>query len=206
MRPIIYIVLLFQFFAGYSNRYTRHFILYQQSSYYKSKVYTEQSVASFYGLREIQKKVSTDSFDIHLFDACLFFAANKLRAMHQFPPLVFDDKLQQAAAMHSYQMSEHHFFEHENTYVKKLRDPELRIRYAGVKCNGSAENCYKRSLDADEEISYIQLAQEVVEGWYHSPGHRHNLMNTQLKHMGIVTATEYLNNEMYIVVTQDFSD
>jgi uncharacterized protein YkwD len=204
MKTGLYLLFLFTAFTGLSNRYIKHFGSYRQDSYYKEKVYAEQDVNTFFQIKDIQQTVTIDSVDIHLLDACLFFAANKLRAMHQLPLLIFSDKLQNAAAMHSYQMSVHHFFAHENTYVNKLKDPELRIRYAGIRSTATAENCWKQSLDADDTISYMRLAEEIIEGWYQSPGHRSNLMSRQVKFMAVIAARESYHNEAYIVVTQDF--
>lgn len=204
MRILAFGILFFSFLSGFSNRYLKHFKAYQQYSFYKEQVYGVQDIQSFFQLKDIQQQVGEDDLDIHLLNACIFFAANKLRVLHHLPPLLFDRPLLDAAAMHSYQMATHHFFEHENAYEKKLRSPEMRMRYAGIKFRASAENCAKETFDADDEITYIRLAEDIVEGWYNSPGHRSNLMNRELKYMAVAAAIEEIRDEVYIVVTQDF--
>lgn len=187
----------------YANPYLKKFEAYQQKSYYEQKVYQEHTFQSFYLLEDIQQPISLESFDVHLLNACLFFATNKLRAIKNKPPLQFDAKLKDAAAIHSYQMATRHFFNHYNYYESKIKTPENRLHYVGINYSMYAENCSKRYLE-DDAISYIQLAQQIIEGWYNSPGHRTNLMMPTLKYCALSAAIEKSKKDVYIVVTQNF--
>jgi uncharacterized protein YkwD len=188
---------------GFSNPYLKKFDAYQQKSYYEHQVYQEHTFQTFYQLDAIRATVSADAPDLHLLNACLFFATNKLRAMKQKPLLQYDARLKDAAAMHSYQMATRHFFEHNNYYESKIKTPENRLHYVGIKYSMYAENCSKEYLD-DDEISYIELAQQIIEGLYNSPPHRTNLMMSALKYCALSAAIEKDKKDIYVVVTQNF--
>lgn len=79
----------------------------------------------------------------------------------------------------------------------------LGLQYVGIKSTIVAENCSKEFIE-ENEITYINLAQEIIEGLYNSPPHKSNLMNTCLKYCALATAIEKVKNTVYILVTQDF--
>ena len=60
----------------------------------------------------------------------------------------------------------------------------------------TAENIYKFPARRDQK----KLAKDLVNGWMKSPGHRANILNAQLRYIGIGVA-ESGNN---IYATQDF--
>lgn len=191
--------------SGFSNPYFKKCTSnnYKHSTYYKNKVYEEHTLESFYLLSDIRKTISMDSIDIHLLNACLFFATNKLRYLKNKPMFMFDTKLKDAAAIHSCQMEMHHFFAHENHFEKKLYSVEDRLKYNGIKFKLSAENCSKEYID-DEDITYIEMAHQIIEGLYLSPPHKSNLMHTELKYCASAAAVEKVKNNYYILVTMDF--
>lgn len=203
MKKVFFFFLLLITIIGFSNPYLKKFDIYQQASYYKNQVYKEHTFQTFYLLPDIKKTVSSDSFDVHLFNACLFFATNKLRAIKKKPLFMFDKNLKEAAAIHSYQMAANHFFAHENNQEKKIYNPKNRLQYVGIKSTIVAENCSKEFIEEDD-ISYINLAQEIIEGLYNSPPHKSNLMHTGLRYCALAAAIEKVKNNVYILVTQDF--
>ena len=203
MKQVFFFIFLQITIITFSNPYLKKFDTYQQASYYKNQVYKEHTFQTFYLLEDIKKTVSADSFDVHLFNACLFFTTNKLRAIKKKPLFVFDKKLKEAAAIHSYQMATKHFFAHENNYESKIKTPKSRLFYVDIKSTTVAENCSKEFIEEDD-ITYIELAQQVIEGLYNSPPHKSNLMHTGLKYCALAAAIEKVKNTVYILVTQDF--
>jgi uncharacterized protein YkwD len=204
MKKVFFPFLLMITVIGFSNPYLKKFDTYKQASYYKNQVYKEHTFQTFYLLEDIKKTVLTDSFDVHLFNACLFFATNKLRAIKKKPLFIFDKKLKEAAAIHSYQMATNHFFAHENNYESKIKTPKSRLSYVDIKSIIVAENCSKEYVEEDDDITYIELAQQIIEGLYNSPPHKSNLMHTGLRYCALAAAIEKVKNNVYILVTQDF--
>jgi len=197
-------IALFSFPAfSKGNKWLKSFDLFNQASYYKSQVFTEHTWSSFYQLPDIHKSVNTDSFDLHLLNACLFFACNKLRAQHHLLPFKMDEKLKRVSSVHSYQMSIHHFFDHFNTFEPALKEPEDRFFVYDITFSYYAENCHKEYMD-DDEISYIKLAQQIIESLYNSPAHKKSMLNKVYTYGAAGAALERTNDGIYLLVTQNF--
>jgi uncharacterized protein YkwD len=96
---------------------------------------------------------------------------NSRRAQHGCSALHIDSHLRTAARGHSKDMRVRHYFEHNSPDGKTPWD---RIKAAGYSQPG-AENI---------AMGYA-TAQAVVSGWMNSPGHRANILNCNLKAIGI---------------------
>ncbi len=88
------------------------------------------------------------------------------------PALKLSAMLNRAALIHSQDMSNKNFFEHQGSDGSKVGDRVTRVGYSW---NAVAENI---AIGAED-------AEAVVNGWINSPGHCGNLMNTQFTEMGI---------------------
>jgi len=99
------------------------------------------------------------------------------------PPLVWDDRLEDAAQSHSNDMLQNNYFSHIETDGS---NGGVRIQRAGYNWMAYGENI---------GMGY-KTEREVVEGWLKSPGHCKNIMNKLYKEMGVARAGNYW--------TQDF--
>ncbi|MCB0508322.1 MAG: CAP domain-containing protein [Bacteroidetes bacterium] len=191
--------------ASGNNKWLSKNSYFLQNSYYKENVYAELDTKSFYQLNEIQKQIDIENLDLHLLNACLFFATNRLRLMYHLAPLKMDKKLLQAVVIHSEQMAQYQFFEHDNPYNSKLKTEEDRFAACGIKeYQTTAENCHLEYFD-DVESSYIKLAQEIIESLYNSPPHRYNLLYKDFQFSACGTAIrKTAKGEIHLYVTQDF--
>ncbi len=187
------------------NKFLKKFTDYNKKSYYAESVYKEHTWQTFYALNDVHQTVQTDSIDLHLLNACLFFTTNKLRTMYKLPMLTMDIRLKNAASIHSYQMSIHHFFSHDNPYVDAIKTCSDRLKICGIQPGaGNAENCHKTIVD-DNSLTYIELAQKVIESFFQSPGHKKNLMYQAFKYAACGVAYDFKEGEeLYLLVTQDF--
>jgi uncharacterized protein YkwD len=88
------------------------------------------------------------------------------------PPLKLSAMLNRAALIHSQDMSNKNFFEHEGSDGSKVADRVSRI---GYRWRNVAENIAIGAQDAEA----------VVKGWVASPGHCANLMSAQYTEMGL---------------------
>ena len=93
--------------------------------------------------------------------------ANRERRERGLRPLVWDDKLAEAARTHSDRMAVLGFFGH--------RDPERgslgeRLGSGGLSRRAIAENLHR-------SYGYGDPAKVAVDGWMTSDGHRRNLLN-----------------------------
>ncbi len=176
---------------------------YQKPSWFKNNVYAEVDTKSFYQLEAIQQEINPDSIDIHLLNACLFFACNKLRVLYKLPPYQINSQLLCAANLHSGQMATYHFFDHNNPYTSALKTPEIRLRACGISYSAEGENCH-RCLISEGAYTYIELAQKVIESLFNSPPHRSNLLSTLFQYSACGVALEKSNEAIYLIVTQNF--
>ena len=185
------------------NKWLKKEAAYGKYSYYKMQVYDEQSMASFYKLEAIRQAVEPDSLDIHLLNACLFYATNKLRALNNLTPFIIDEQLKNASATHSFQMAQHHFFDHTNMYESSLRTPEKRLSTFGIQYSYEGENCHRVYI-SEVEMTYIELAQQVIQSLYNSAPHRANMLNKKFKYGACAVKKEKKDSDLYLIVTQNF--
>lgn len=100
-------------------------------------------------------------------------------------PLTVDDRLAKAAEEHSTDMAERNYFDHTTPEGLTFRD---RILHAGYANPQTAENLARGQRDAEQ----------VMDSWMDSPGHRANILNCDLTRVGVGLD----ENGMYW--TQDF--
>ena len=117
---------------------------------------------------------------------------NQARSRHGLRPLVRQEVLQSAAQGHSNWMARHAF---SHTGVRGT-SPHQRIEELGFSGGATAENIYKFPARRDRK----KLARDLVDGWMKSPGHRANILNGQLRYIGVGVA----RSGEYIYATQNF--
>lgn len=117
---------------------------------------------------------------------------NQARASHNLQPLSRYLALQSAAQGHSNWMARHNFSHtgHQGS------TPHERIKAIGFAGQLTAENIYKFPARRDQK----KLAKNLVDGWMRSPGHRANILNAQLRYIGVGVA----QSKNYIYATQNF--
>ncbi len=99
------------------------------------------------------------------------------------PPITWNDQLEDAAHGHALVMSERNYFSHTSKNGRSMSD---RVIEAGYNFKG-----YK-SFTVGENIAQGQMSiAEVMNGWLHSEGHCHNLMNPAFKEVGIAEIDHY---------------
>ena len=196
---------LLAFDAG--EKYLAKIELYQKDSYYKQKVYDEHNWKSFYQLKEAQANVDPNNYDLHLLSAAIFFATNKLRESKGLKTLRFSPQLRDAAAVHTNQMIEKNFFDHFNNRTPALRTPEQRIKLFGATSTALAENVDYNNMQLSGKTTYLQLAEKIVDEFYHSPPHRKNMLGKEFTHLGCAAMFEARDKQgaRYIKTTQGFS-
>lgn len=97
---------------------------------------------------------------------------NKERAAVGCPVLTVNEKLTKAAQDHSEDMAAHSNMSHTGSDGS---DPGQRITRAGYQWSAYAEN-----------VAYgYDTAAKVMEGWMNSPGHKRNILDCNVKEIGI---------------------
>jgi uncharacterized protein YkwD len=104
-------------------------------------------------------------------EASLIVAINAVRTLHLLPKLRVDVRLVRAARSHSRDMLRHHYFEHGNF--------GQRMMSFHVRGSVFAENLVWSSG--------VMSANAAVAQWLASPPHRQNLLDPQLRRIGVAT-------------------
>ncbi|AFZ34162.1 SCP-like extracellular [Stanieria cyanosphaera PCC 7437] len=105
---------------------------------------------------------------------------NAERTKAGLKPLKLNSKLVNAAQNHSKNMAEDDFFSHTGEDGSSVSD---RVQDAGYQYSRVGEN-----IAAGQKT-----AEQVVQGWMNSPGHRANILNSNFTEIGI--GYEYLEND-----------
>lgn len=136
---------------------------------------------------------------------------NERRVDHRVGTLGFDEDLREVARYHSREMAEGGFFAHTSPGGEDLGD---RYEQFGYDCRVPAgdgryatggENLYRIEFPSgayDEE----EIAEEAVEGWMNSDGHRENLLADHWQNQGIGVSITEIDDEdaVAVYVTQNF--
>ena len=189
------------------DKYLDKITLYQKDNYYKQKVYEEHTWKTFYQLKEAQAVVDPEHYDIHLLNAALYFATNKLRETKGGKVLKYSPQLRDAAVILTWQMVERNFFDHYNRLNPPLSSPEKRIKLFGLNSNALAENVDYTYIPVNGTVSYLQVADKIVDNFFHSPPHRKNMLGKEFTHIGCAAMFEAKDKQgvRYLKATQDFS-
>ncbi len=105
-------------------------------------------------------------------------AVNAIRVSCGLPPLIFDAKLCEAAAMHSRDMESKGFFAHESPLPGKAAFTD-RAKLAGTTASG--ENIFMGSTSGGE----------AVKAWFVSPGHHKNMLTSEYTRQGLGCAGKH---------------
>jgi len=120
---------------------------------------------------------------------------NRQRASAGIKPLTFSTELAKAARQHSGAMAEKGFFEHRGEGEPALFD---RVDASGLATNHVGENIFATTESAPNGI-----ADQCVQMWMRSEGHRKNMMSREFEKTGIAIRTAP-DGENY--VTEDFAE
>jgi uncharacterized protein YkwD len=123
-------------------------------------------------------------------EASLIVAINAVRTLHLLPTLRFDSRLTRAARSHSRDMLRHQYFAHG--------DFGARMAQFRVRGRLFAENLVWSSG--------VMSANAAVAQWLASPPHRANLLDPELRRVGVGTPVgAFAGFSTATVVTADFA-
>ncbi len=122
-------------------------------------------------------------------EAALLRSINESRARAHLPPLELMAPLVEVARAHSRDMADHHYVAHNS---REGATPGQRLRDAGLVSGLSLEN-----------VARGYGAREIHDGLMVSPGHRANILNPRVTHVGVGVAREP-GAMGALLVTQDF--
>ena len=135
-----------------------------------------------------------DAAPVHLSGAQaeLLRLHNEARQGHGLGTFCVSEPLTRAATAHSQDMLNRGYYDHVSP---EGGTPAQRVEAAGYAYSAMAENIHKREISYPNEPTRKDLEQ-VFEDWMDSPGHRANLLNPELREVGIGAAFGNYDHEV----------
>ena len=173
--------------------------------------YKGYNLSTFFAITEMQRPIPKLFVKTELLNAAIFWLTNLERKKHGLVQFQFHDKLMQMATLHSEQMRQHSFFDHENKHDNRFKTLSDRLEHVKdgsfqgfmscaeniadcpvIKANESFTYTVKDgvvhfyTMDGKEffPYTYAEMAQSVVDAWMNSPGHRANILNPNYRYLG----------------------
>lgn len=111
-------------------------------------------------------------WDISSFEMEVVELTNKERIKQGLNPLIMDKELSRVARMKSQDMIDNEYFDHNSPRYGSPFEMMLR---EGIRFSMAAENI----------AAGYSTPESVVQGWMNSPGHRANILKSELTHIGV---------------------
>jgi uncharacterized protein YkwD len=182
------------------------------ASSWSPNLYERHSEQSFQNIEKINSRIDFSKIDYPLLNASIFYETNRRRIEMSLPPLKYSPALEKAATQHSMDMVKLDFYSHTSP-VAGRETPKKRLELYGISNAYTAENInigfgiayeggrpvytpgqnngnfFSYSLNGIPlpPQTYRSLAVALVDSWMNSPGHRRNILNTNLIFLGIGT-------------------
>lgn len=174
---------------------------------FEDDAYSQHSWQSFNRIAALHEPIDFAEPDYGLLNAAVFFVTNQERAQRNLPLLSFSPGLRDVADHHARAMAAHDFVSHFNVHESRYRTLEQRGRVYGT--DAHAENVasnflhkyrsntyytpqparpYYEYYDSRRQLipvlSYLEFAENLVDDWMSSSGHRRNILFRELKSLG----------------------
>ena len=167
-------------------------------------------------IQEATKQVIKSELNVSIIESLIHQKINQERTSKGLQPLSLNTKLTQAAKNHSADMAQRNYFEHDSPDGK---DFTYRYQKVGFSCNnqvgniiyGGGENIaqnwtyssitYLNGIPIYDWNTEEEIAQQTVEGWMESPGHRKNILTSQFRSEGIGVV---VGTDDKVLITQNF--
>lgn len=170
----------------------------------------------FYNTRNYWRK--QPQIDVAALERKIHELTNTQRRSRGVPELRFDDRIATVARTHSQDMVSRGFFEHINPNGENPTDRGKKLGYKCVKNYGSY---YTEGLSENLMLTYLfeselkhtgipigynwhtpeEIAQNTIDGWMNSPGHRRTLLTATYDREGIGVV---ISSDREVFVTQNF--
>jgi len=172
-------------------------------------LFTQHDPVSFSKLPQARQVIDPDAVNFDLLDAAVFHETNRRRQQQRLSALKYDERARAAAQMQSRDMAKGGFLDHENPDPTK-KTMNDRAKLAGLRPRVLAENVastfgrryksgqpfYSREQNGRKIYSsepngspipmhtYLSFAEALVDSWMKSPGHRKNILHSDVEYVG----------------------
>lgn len=107
---------------------------------------------------------------------------NQQRALNGLPALVFDPHIELVSQAHARDMALRQYFAHENPYGMAFSD---RLNAVDRPPYTAGDGIAGENIYAGRATPREDSPQQAVDWWMNSPGHRANILNPNVTHLGV---------------------
>ena len=127
---------------------------------------------------------------------------NQQRTSNGSPALEWDDRLAAVARAHSHDMDERGFFDHR---TPEGLDPTDRLNRAGHRCRKGYRYGIAENIAVETNLRNVRVtADNAVQAWMRSPGHRKNILSREYDTTGVGAAYGNWRSGRGVYLTQVF--
>lgn len=204
-----FLCLCFAFITTETNKYLLEIPNFQNQSIFKKDIYRICGSFDQISVTDAANKiVNPDSFDIHLLNACVFYATLKVREKNKRNPLKISEPATMSASLWASIMAKEKTFlshVHPTRNDVKTHDKRMAIFDSQFKYNTPcSENCCYTLVG---RITYKDLATRAINQWLDSPGHKRNMLSNQWEYLGCgsgISKHPEFPNAYYAYFVQNF--
>ena len=170
------------------------------------RTYTFSSMAQVEAMQNKPNVISINNIDYTQLEALINQKINAYRRKHNLTELSITDPILHKAAQQqsNYLSNPNAHFDHKQKHHAETSTPLKRTQYYGGKYTLVAENIAKSSflsvtMKGKRHVippTYDQAAEEFVEGWINSQGHKENILNKKITKMSTALSFNPAQNEL----------
>ncbi len=188
-----------------------------ESSKWDDDYYERFCINDFKDYSPANRQINFNDIDYNLINAAVFYETNRMRVKQGFHQLKHSRALENSSQMHSIDMVNDDFFDHYNHYDSRKREPSDRMAMFGVTRGRTSENIadvfgiqYKSGASVSSVSSipphtYNSYAEQLVDDWMHSPGHRKNILDSKVNFLGCGNCVYQDGEWIMFKATQNFA-
>ena len=173
----------------------------------QSEKYYSLTVDNFRDFAPFNETIDVNNPDIKRINAAIFYVTNETRVKRKLSYLDYNKKLEIMATNYSAEMAKYNFFSHTHPKSRKLKTPKDRALASGIENPYIAENIiegyllqYKNNTEVIADTpgefrdvktktkllphTYLSLADDLVDRWMHSKGHKANILSKDALQLG----------------------
>lgn len=172
-------------------------------------LFTEYDWQEFRKLQQAQAELDFEQIDTNLLAAAVFHETNRRRQQHELATLQHHAGARSAAAIQTGIMLQRGSISHQNPDRPSVKTLQDRLAHVGLKPRFAAENVatafglryesgapFRTKQRNGEKIivdttgepipphSYVSFAEQLLDQWMQSPGHRKNILHPAPKFLG----------------------
>lgn len=211
MLPVALLTVMLLFVPGDSGceEYLYNINQFNVVTEFEDEAYETNEFDEFVNKKKLYEKVDFKDYDQHFLNAALFYLTNNYRVKNRRRPVRFEKRLRNASFIHAYEMMSKQFFNHNHPLKPEFRTPKDRCKFCNYQYKTQAENIERITLGIETDITYLQLAKNILTNFTNGLEYRTNILSPEYTEMGctvIISEKTFKGGEKDFYAVQEFGN